>query len=178
LHPHRTPCALRICLRPGPHASAPPPRALDELDQDAAHGLPLTVVAVVPDQHEATGGGAAEVAAPLDQQDTHAEPGRRRRGRDASGATADDDDVGLVDDGNVARRLPDGPVPHGRRPTPGPWISGYHVDLPRAAASASQPCRIRTASLATSIAVSTPSLTNVSVTRLAATAQTLPPRSP
>src|SRR5262249_59699932 len=93
---------------------------------------------------------------------------------------ADDDHVGLVDDGDVARRLPDGPgrVPHGRRPAPEPWISGYHVDLPRAAASASQPCRIRTASLATSMAVSTPSLTNVSVTRLAATAQTLPPRSP
>src|SRR5262249_11222181 len=159
---------------------APPPRALDELVQDAAHGLPLTVVAVVPDQHEAAGGGAAEAAAPLDQQDAHAESGRRRRGRHPGWPAPDAHPRALAGPGAGARRRPDGPgrVRHGRRPAPGPWISGYHVDLPRAAASASHPCRIRTASLATSMAVSTPCLANVSVTRLAATAQTLPPRSP
>ena len=50
--------------------------------------------------------------------------------------------------------------------------------LPRAAVSASQVWRMRTARLATSIEVSTPSFLKVSVTRLAATAHTLPPRRP
>src|SRR6185295_3224051 len=58
------------------------------------------------------------------------------------------------------------------------WSPGYQLVLPRAAVSASQAWRIRTARLATSIEVSTPSFLKVSVTRLAATAHTLPPRRP
>ena len=87
------------------HRATEPPRGLDQLVQHAAYGLPPPVVAVVPDEHEAAGGGAAEIAAALDQQHADAEPCRRRRGRDAGRAAADDDHVGLVDNGNVARRL-------------------------------------------------------------------------
>src|SRR6266542_2492193 len=56
--------------------------------------------------------------------------------------------------------------------------SGNQTERPAVAVCASHACRMRTASLATSIAVCTPSLTIVSVSRLATTAHTLPPRRP
>src|SRR5262249_22233385 len=125
---------------------------------------------------EAPGGGAADEATALDEEHADAEPRGRRRRCDAGRAAADDDDIRSVGHRERAGRLPEGSPGHAGRPVSS--SAGCQVDLPRAATSASHACSVRMAWFATSMAVSTPSLTKVSVTRLAATAHTLPPRSP